>query len=149
MDTNNETKETKEETKEETEEEEKEDKECLFSFARINKYFIFPFLCPILCMICNYLLISIIKEYNLKNKQFFLTTFVNSSYIGGGLVYFISWNKNNKNHKNLLEIKDIKKLSSLLQDDSGVGNIIPFNDYFNNEKLDNGDIDIITLLYDK
>jgi len=91
MDTNNETKETKEETKEETEEEEKEDKECLFSFARINKYFIFPFLCPIICMICNYLLISIIKEYNLKNKQFFLTTFVNSSYIGGGLVYFISW----------------------------------------------------------
>ena len=85
MDTNYE---TKEETKEETE---KEEKESLFSFARMNKYFIFPFLCPIICMICNYLLISIIQEYNLKNKQFFITTLVNSTYFGGGLVYFISW----------------------------------------------------------
>ena len=78
----NETNETKEE---------EEDKECLFSFGKINKYFIFPFLCPIICMICNYLLISIIQDYNLENKQFFISTFVNSTYIGGGLVYFISW----------------------------------------------------------
>jgi hypothetical protein len=78
----NETNETKEE---------EEDKECLFSFGKINKYFIFPFLCPIICMICNYLLISIIQDYHLENKQFFLSTFVNSSYFGGGLVYFISW----------------------------------------------------------
>ena len=84
MDTNetNETNETKEK---------EEDKECLFSFGKINKYFIFPFLCPIICMICNYLLISIIQDYHLENKQFFLSTFVNSSYFGGGLVYFISW----------------------------------------------------------
>jgi hypothetical protein len=81
MDTN----ETKEKEKE------KEDKECLFSFGKINKYFIFPFLCPIICMFCNYLIISIIQEFHLENKQFFLSTFVNSTYIGGGLVYFISW----------------------------------------------------------
>jgi hypothetical protein len=81
MDTN----ETKEKEKE------KEDKECLFSFGKINKYFIFPFLCPIICMICNYLIISIIQEFHLENKQFFLSTFINSTYIGGGLVYFISW----------------------------------------------------------
>ena len=88
MDTN----ETKEEEEEKEEEEkEKEEKECLFSFGKINKYFIFPFICPIICMICNYLIISIIDEYNLKNKQFFLSTFVNSTYIGGGLVYFISY----------------------------------------------------------
>ena len=81
MDTN----ETKEKEKE------KEDKECLFSFGKINKYFIFPFLCPIICMFCNYLIISIIQEFHLENKQFFLSTFINSTYIGGGLVYFISW----------------------------------------------------------
>jgi hypothetical protein len=78
----NETNETKEE---------EEDKECLFSFGKINKYFIFPFLCPIICMICNYLIITIIQDYKLENKQFFLSTFVSSTYIGGGLVYFISW----------------------------------------------------------
>ena len=81
MDTN----ETKEKEKE------KEDKECLFSFGKINKYFIFPFLCPIICMFCNYLIISIIQEFHLENKQFFLSTFINPTYIGGGLVYFISW----------------------------------------------------------
>ena len=81
MDTN----ETKEKEKE------KEDKACLFSFGKINKYFIFPFLCPIICMFCNYLIISIIQEFHLENKQFFLSTFINSTYIGGGLVYFISW----------------------------------------------------------
>ena len=75
----------------ETKEKEKEDKECLFSFGKINKYFIFPFLCPIICMFCNYLIISIIQEFHLENKQFFLSTFINSTYIGGGLVYFISW----------------------------------------------------------
>jgi hypothetical protein len=79
------------ETKEKEKEKEKEDKECLFSFGKINKYFIFPFLCPIICMFCNYLIISIIQEFHLENKQFFLSTFVNSTYIGGGLVYFISW----------------------------------------------------------
>ena len=79
------------ETNETKEKEEEEDKECLFSFGKINKYFIFPFLCPIICMICNYLIIEIIQDYNLENKQFFLSTFVSSTYIGGGLVYFISW----------------------------------------------------------
>ena len=79
------------ETKEKEKEKEKEDKECLFSFGKINKYFIFPFLCPIICMFCNYLIISIIQEFHLENKQFFLSTFINSTYIGGGLVYFISW----------------------------------------------------------
>jgi hypothetical protein len=78
-------------TNEKNETKEKEDKECLFSFGRINKYFIFPFLCPIICMICNYLIITIIQDYKLENKQFFLSTFVSSTYIGGGLVYFISW----------------------------------------------------------
>jgi hypothetical protein len=42
-------------------------------------------------MFCNYLIISIIQEFHLENKQFFLSTFINSTYIGGGLVYFISW----------------------------------------------------------
>ena len=32
----------------------KKPKKRIISFATINKYFIIPFLCPILCMLANY-----------------------------------------------------------------------------------------------
>jgi hypothetical protein len=72
------------------ENEKKVEKECLFSFAKINKYFIFPFLCPIFCVIANYFLSLIIKTENIKNKEFLLIHTICASYIGGGLLYFIS-----------------------------------------------------------
>ena len=66
-------------------------KESLITFAKLNKYFIIPFLCPIICMICNYFINEIIGEIGFENRKFLLSTFVEITYIGGGLVYFITW----------------------------------------------------------
>ena len=68
-------------------------KEYLFSLAKINKYFIFPFLCPVFCMIGNYFIFKIFHDDDIKgvnNKEFLLSVLVCMSYIGGGLLYFIS-----------------------------------------------------------
>ena len=48
------------------------EREFLFSFAKINKYFIIPFLCPIFCMIANYFILLIFKTEHIKNKEFLL-----------------------------------------------------------------------------
>jgi hypothetical protein len=72
------------------ENEKKVEKKCLFSFAKINKYFIFPFLCPIFCVIANYFIFLILKKENIKHKEFILSNAVCATYIGGGLLYFIS-----------------------------------------------------------
>ena len=64
--------------------------EHLFSFAIINKYFIFPFLCPIFCFLAN-LFIDLIGDNNgFDEKGCLLVILIDSSYIGGGLLYFIS-----------------------------------------------------------
>ena len=68
----------------------KKRKENLFSFATINKYFIFPFLCPIFCFLGNLFLSFILKDNGLNNKDFLCTFLIHLSYIGGGLLYFIS-----------------------------------------------------------
>ena len=89
----------------------KKDRECLFSFAKINKYFIIPFLCPICCSICNYFIQRINADKGFKNKQCFLAIIETSTLIGGGFLYFISLfggktkkrkdkSKKNKNIKN-------------------------------------------------
>ena len=68
----------------------KKRKEHLFSFATINKYFIFPFLCPIFCFLANFFLSLISKDNGLNHKDFLFSLFVHLSYLGGGLLYFIS-----------------------------------------------------------
>ena len=68
----------------------KKRKEHLFSFAKINKYFIFPFLCPIFCFLTNLFLSFISEEKGLNNKEFLFSILVHLSYLGGGLLYFIS-----------------------------------------------------------
>jgi len=71
-------------------ENEKQEKEYLFSFAKINKYFIIPFLCPVFCIICNYFIEKINSDKGFTNKQCFLSTIECSTLLGGGLLYFIS-----------------------------------------------------------
>jgi len=63
----------------------------IFSFAKINKYFIFPFLCPICCMLANYFVLLILRTENIYNKEFIVGITACTSYIGGGLLYFISY----------------------------------------------------------
>ena len=65
-------------------------KQKLFSFAKINKYFIFLFLCPICCMLGNLFICLTIEEKGFKNKEFSLTLFICFSYSIGGLLFFIS-----------------------------------------------------------
>ena len=46
--------------------------ESLFSFTKLNKYFIIPFICPIICMIGNYFLDLMSEQINYNdNKLFF------------------------------------------------------------------------------
>jgi len=68
----------------------KDEKECLFSFAKINKYFIIPFLCPVFCIICNYFIEKINEDKGLINKQCFIAIMECSTFLGGGFLYFIS-----------------------------------------------------------
>ena len=98
------------------ENEKKVEKECLFSFATINKYFIFPFLCPILCVLANYFVFLIIKTEGINNKEFLLLNSILPSYIGGGLLYFISYirTKTYETRNEALEIKQKERsLSSI------------------------------------
>ena len=75
---------------EETKEQNKEQKECLFSLAKINSYYLFPFLAPIFCCSANYFIHSIQNENNNMELQCLLTIYIDFTYLCGGLLYFFS-----------------------------------------------------------
>ena len=75
---------------EENENNNKETNKSLISFAKINKYFLIPFLCPIFCISGNFFINKIIEDKGLKNKEFLLAILECLSYTGGGFLYFIS-----------------------------------------------------------
>ena len=104
------------------ENENKKEKECLFSFAKINKYFIFPFLCPLFCMICNYLIEKINNDKGLKNKECFLAIIECSTFIGGGLLYFISSlrEKTDETRENAHEYIERRSSLRLIYNDSNI-----------------------------
>ena len=63
----------------------------LFSFSKLNKYFIFPFILPILCMLINFVLTNIFIDKGLENIHQFLTSILLCfSYFIGGIIYKIS-----------------------------------------------------------
>ena len=80
----------------------KESKECLFSFNRMNKYYLFPFLVPLVCFSTKFFS----EPMKMKNGQIkyvqdvteenchtfvFLYQMINStSLIFGGLLYFVT-----------------------------------------------------------
>ena len=65
-------------------------KKSLISFAKINKFFLVPFLTPIFCMLANFFLLKIRESKVVKHEEFILTFFVLLSYVGAGCFYFIS-----------------------------------------------------------
>ena len=80
----------------------------LISFSKLNKYFILPFLVPILSFITNTILRKYIYDHiNKDGKRYFLTLYINSSLIVGGLTYFISLIKSRTNKE-----PEIKKESA-------------------------------------
>ena len=71
-------------------EEKNKKNESLFSFAKINKYYLFPFLAPIFCCTANYFIHTLYKENPSMEMHMFLTIYIDCSYLFGGLLYFIS-----------------------------------------------------------
>ena len=65
-------------------------KKSLFSFAIINKYYLFPFLAPIFCCLYRILAFKVAEENKEKNLDLFFILFIEASYLIGGLLYFIS-----------------------------------------------------------
>ena len=71
----------------------KRPKKSIITFATINKYFLIPFLCPIFCMLANYLLLYIDESNVIKKAEFVVPFYVMLSYVGAGALYFISYFK--------------------------------------------------------
>ena len=67
------------------------EKKHLITFAKINKYFLIPFLSPVFCMLSNFFLLLITQANVITKKEFFGPCFIVLSYIGAGLLYFISY----------------------------------------------------------
>ena len=85
------------------------ERKCIFS--KFNKYFIFPFLMPIMKVIATYLIRDILSQHYEKNGQkalFFSAVFECLTLIGGGLSYFIYFFKNIKDRKKKNEEDNIK-----------------------------------------
>ena len=109
------------ENKNENGNQKKKEKECLFSFAKINKYFIIPFLCPIFCTICNYFINIISMDEGLKNKQCFLSILECGTLLGSGFFYCISSIKEKNEEMNKNPIISTERISAikLIYNDSG------------------------------
>ena len=94
-------------------ENDKNPKECLFSFAKINKYFLFPFLAPIFCCLGNIFINLIIEENKEMQLEMLVILVVDATYLMSGLLYFIpvmgAINEENIN----IEIKNREKMISI------------------------------------
>ena len=64
--------------------------ESLFSFDKLNKYYLFPFLAPIFCCTTNYFIHTIYKDNEKMELHLFFTFYIDLTYLLGGLLYFIS-----------------------------------------------------------
>jgi len=85
-----------------------EKKRALFSFTKINKYYLIPFITPLFCFTCNFLVELMIKESNGLN---FLYIPIISSIgdIIAGLIYFIQLYKNKNKNLDSNEVKEKEK----------------------------------------
>ena len=83
-------------------------KESLFSFAKINKYYLFPFLAPIFCCTANYFIHTLSNDNPSMEMHMFLTIYIDFSYLFGGLLYFISSirEKTYETRDNAIEYRD-------------------------------------------
>lgn len=75
---------------EDEEEDTKKENECLFSFARINGYYLFPFIAPVFCCLGNLMIHEVRDGNEHMESECFFSVFIGLSYFMGGLLYFIS-----------------------------------------------------------
>ena len=67
--------------------EEKKNNEGLFSFSKLNKYYIFPFLCPLACIILNVFITFVYEDKKFQGNQFLASILICFSYFFGGIFY--------------------------------------------------------------
>ncbi len=94
-------------------------KKPLIDFAKLNKYFLIPFICPIFCMLTNYFNDKLEETKSIKEEIFINLLYHELSSLLGGLIYFISYfrqktdkikefnNLNNDNKNNNANIEHI------------------------------------------
>ena len=90
----------KEESREET-----PNKKSLITFAKLNKYFLIPFLCPIFCMLTNLSKVFIDESGVIIKDTLVDSTLFNIAYVTAGLFHFISYFNGNLNQKKEINIK--------------------------------------------
>ena len=71
----------------------KNNQKPLITFAKLNKYFLIPFLCPIFCMLSNYFLGVLISTNIIKRVEFIGIILDIFPYVFAGLFHFISYFK--------------------------------------------------------
>ena len=121
----------------------KEKKDCLFSFTKMNKYYLFPFLVPIVCFstkFCTNPMKSGLTDRQKRVNQdaehtfVFIYLFINgASHILGGLLYFISVVKTKRKPNSEDEKKD--KPKSIKNENSNKSNNNIYYDIANLESI--------------
>ena len=101
-------------------------KKPLITFAKLNKYFIIPFLIPIFLFLAAGLLYKINQIFINDEKNIFINIlFWNITYVLVGLFYFISYFKlkNNKKEQNIPQEKETNQLTFIYnENDSAINN---------------------------
>ena len=77
----------------------KEKQKPLIAFAKLNKYFLIPFLCPIFCMLSTYFLGVIISTNVIKRVEFIASIYFELAYVSAGLFHFVSYFKSIENEE--------------------------------------------------
>ena len=100
-------------------------KKSYIKFTKLNKYFLFPFICPVFSNLCFYLPSIIFNDKGMKGKEFYQMIFKELSFIiGGGVPHFISKYKqkdnkeNNSNNSNDIENTSNKRFEYIYNDKS-------------------------------
>ena len=75
------------------------------AFAKLNKYFLFPFLAPIFCMMGNYCFDKVIYS-KIKRVDFLFNINLELSYVTAGLLYFITKYRSRRKKDKIINDKD-------------------------------------------
>ena len=74
-------------------------KEPLIMFTKLNKYFLFPFLCPLITFAANYFSTDILRSGAVKRPEFFVVIYIELALIVGGILQFVPCLKYNMNKR--------------------------------------------------
>ena len=97
-------------------------KNSLITIAKLNKYFLFPFICPLFCVFTNFFLAKI-NELQVIKREYILLFFVELSYAVGGLLYFVSYFKQKDNKESQTYNYKMKFLKNLKTNNNSTNNL--------------------------